>query len=105
MELAIVRGGGLAGFATTTRLRPDALSPQNAQELESMVRNAGLLAEPEPAPDQGPSHPDDLLYEVTVDDGDQQRTLRFSDETMPDGVRRLIEWVDSQPERELERGA
>jgi hypothetical protein len=103
MKLAIVRGGGLAGIATTTRLHAAALPPEEAEKLESKVRSSALLS-PQPDPPAAPGHPDDLLYEVTVGEGDKEHTVRFSDENMPDDVRSLIEWVDSRPESEFDPG-
>jgi hypothetical protein len=104
MKLAIVRGGGLAGIATTTRLHAAALPPKEAEKLEAKVRSSTLLS-PQPEPPPAPSHPDDLLYEVTVDEGDKEHTARFNDENLPDEVRSLIEWVDARPESESGPGA
>jgi hypothetical protein len=104
MKVAVVRGGGVAGLTTRTRLAAEALPEGDAKALHELVRGSGLLTKPE-TPRQPPSHADELLYSVTVDDGERERTLRFSDESLPDEVRSLIEWVDAHPkgERELRR--
>lgn len=98
MKLAIVRGGGLAGISTTTSLRSDSLPAAEAEELESKARGASLLSAPIPSP-AAPNHPDGLLYEITVDHDGQQHTHRFTDASLPDEVRSLIEWVDARAER------
>jgi emfourin len=101
MELAIVRGGGVSGIASRTRLHADALSADDARALTARVERAGLLtASEQPAPP--PAHADEPRYAVTVGHGEAQRTLRFSESTLPEPVRDLIAWVDAHPAREQE---
>ena len=104
MKVAIVRGGGVAGLTTRTRLAAEALPEGEAKALDERVRESGLLSRPE-TPRRSPRHADELLYSVTVEDGERERTLRFTEESLPDEVRSLIEWVDAHPkgERELHR--
>lgn len=104
MKLEIARGGGLAGIPTTTHLQSASLPAEDAKKLEAEVRSAGLLSAPASAPAAAPAHADDLLYEVTVKDGENEHSHRFSDASMPEGVRSLIEWVDSRPERDFKPG-
>lgn len=95
VKVTIVRGGGIAGIATTTRLRSSDLSPPEAGELERRVREAGLLEAGAGSPVVAPSHPDDLLYSIAVEEGGEERTARFTDSGMPPAVRSLVEWIDS----------
>jgi len=99
MRLTVERGGGIAGFVTTTTIRSDALPPEDEHELSERVSAAGLLTMPGPS---APSvrQPDELLYAISVEAEGQARTLRFSEANLPEEVRRLIAWVDSRPERE-----
>ena len=97
MKVGIVRGGGVGGFATRTELDSGALSGDESRTLERMVERA--LAAPE-APASGDRHPDEMLYAFVVDDGEAERTVRFSEQTLPEPVRELLAWIDSRPERE-----
>lgn len=103
MRVAIVRGGGVAGLTSKTRLASEALDAGDAENLAERVHASRLLVEPEaqPRPARGA---DQLLYSVTVDDGERERTHRFTEESLPEGVRSLIEWVDAHPEHEHEVG-
>jgi hypothetical protein len=103
MKVAIVRGGGVAGLTSRTRLAADALPDDDARQLGERVRESQLLAKSE-AQAQPPRHADQMMYSVTVDDGERERTHRFSEEDLPEEVRSLIEWVDAHPEREHEVG-
>jgi hypothetical protein len=95
MKLSIVRGGGLAGIVTRTELDADRL-PQDARvALEQKVASIGALGHPAPPA----SLPDELHYEVTIEDGRGKRAVHFSDSNLPKPLRELIEWADTRPER------
>jgi hypothetical protein len=99
MKVAIVRGGGVAGLTSRTRLTSEALPAADSEAFEKRVRESGLLTMPE-EPARRPQHPDELLYAITVEEGDLERTLRFTDEGLPEAVRSLVDWVDGRPEAE-----
>jgi hypothetical protein len=101
MKVAIVRGGGVAGLTSKVHLAAEALPAGDAEALDRRVRESGLLTMPA-TPRQPARHADQLLYAVSVDDGAGERTLHFSDESLPEEVRSLIEWVDAHPEGERE---
>lgn len=101
MKISVVRGGGIAGLTSRVHLATEALPGEEARALEGRVRKSRLLTMPEP-PRPSTRHADQLLYAVTVDDGGSERTLHFSDETMSEELRSLIEWVDSHPKGERE---
>ncbi len=95
MKVTIVRGGGVGGMTTRTQLESDALPAADAQTLAAHVQGAALQAGAAP----GPRSPDALLYEISVNDGGSDVTQRFTEDSLPEGVRQLVQWVDSRPER------
>ena len=97
MKVTIVRGGGLAGIATRTELDDADLSDDATRAFAEAVGRAKPQARsPEPP---GRPAPDQTLYDVRLDDGDDEVQAQFDDATIPDEVRRLVEWIDSRPER------
>lgn len=96
MKLTIVRGGGLAGLTRQTELASDALPEGEAAKLQELVEGAARVAED--VPREAPGHPDEMSYEVCVEDQGRTRTLRFTEQTLPEPVRSLIAWADSRPE-------
>jgi len=72
-----------------------ALSSEDARTLSDKVRSADLKQK---KPTSGRRWPDELLYEVELDDGSAQTRVHFTDQTLPESVRTLIEWIDSRPE-------
>jgi emfourin len=99
VKLTVVRGGGLAGLSSQAELSADALPPAEATKLSELVDGAGLLGEAAPREAEAPpAHPDEMSYEVSVEQEGRARTLRFTEETLPDSVRSLIAWIDSRPE-------
>jgi hypothetical protein len=105
MKLDIVRGGGLAGIATRTELDAKALDAATAEGFTSRTREAGILSSPSAAPAQASGrepevrHPDEMLYELTAQDGERTHTSRYTESGLPEDVRQLIAWVDERPER------
>ena len=79
------RTGGLAGIKIAVDTDTDELSPAQGE----MVR--ALLAAPDSQPPpRAPGAPDRFTYELTIDDGRQQRLLRWPETAVPDDVRPLI---------------
>jgi emfourin len=94
VKVSIVRGGGVAGFATRTEVSTDSLPPDTSHILEEKVKQSGLRELREDKREAA-RHPDDLLYEVSVEDAEGVHTVQLSESTTPDSIRSLIEWVDS----------
>ena len=84
---------------TSTRVSSDALSPDDARLLAQKAEQAGVLAQTEEEP-RGRAHPDELHYEITVEQGGERLVQRYAEGNLPEEVRLLIAWVDSLPERE-----
>jgi hypothetical protein len=97
LKVTITRGGGLAGISRQTELASDALAEDDAATLRDQVAGSDWLdEETRAAPEM---HPDEMSYEVTVEDQGQATTRRFTEQTLPESLRSLIAWVDGRPER------
>ena len=90
MNVSILRGGGVAGVTTSTRLAAEALPKAACERLREL---ASAVA---PADDAASRTPDELLYKVQVDGV----TATHTETTLPEPVRALIDFVDERPERE-----
>jgi hypothetical protein len=100
MKVSVLRGGGIGGMLTRTELDSEALPAADAEVFERRIREAHVLDADPPAAAR-PGHPDELAYEIDVDEGERRRTFRASEETTPEPLRALIEWIDSRPERDV----
>ncbi len=99
MKLSVTRGGGLPGLVTRTELASDALPAERAQELRAKVDQAGLLGTAGSPPPPS-AYPDELAYQLEVQDDDgATHTYHATESTLPEPVRKLIAWVDSAPEK------
>src|SRR5204863_347467 len=78
MKISILRGGGLAGIVTRTELDAQRLPPDAARTLERLVASAGPLEEPAQVASEA-SLPDELQYEVTLEDEHGRQTAHFGD--------------------------
>lgn len=97
MKLTIIRGGGIAGIVARTELDQQALPTSAAQDFAGEVSRA-KLADPPPPPPAAP-RPDTQLYELNLEWTGPAVTVRYTDDSLPEGVRLLMAWVDSRPEK------
>jgi hypothetical protein len=88
--VTILRAGGLAPFVRRTELDSAVLLPDAAATLREL---AGALTA-DPRTPVAPA-PDELRYELTVD----ELTMHATEQTLSEGERRLIAFVDCCPER------
>jgi hypothetical protein len=97
VKVAILRSGGVAGFVTRTELESASLPEALRPEFEAQVRRAL-----ETNPHSSASFRDDgePLYEISLDNGDEPITLRFSERDIPEPIRALIDWTDGRSERQ-----
>jgi hypothetical protein len=96
VKLAIVRGGGFGGMTTRTELDTDWLAAEDADTFAQKVDLAAIGAEVTPS--RAPVFPDAMSYELTLDQDGSAVTATFTDATLPEPVRLLVEWVDARPE-------
>jgi hypothetical protein len=94
VRVSIVRGGGVAGITTHTELDSAQLHANDAADLHRLA-GAATLDEPVSPAGRGP---DELQYEIAVDDDAGHRSARYSESGLPDPVRTLIGWIDTRPE-------
>ncbi len=94
MRITLTRTGGLAGLRQEASVDDAALSPGERAELARLVAAAGVFTLP-PAAGPPPA-PDRFRYRLVVEDGDRRLELRVAEEALPEGLRRLVRWVEGR---------
>jgi hypothetical protein len=94
VRISIVRGGGVAGITTRTELDSTRLHDDDAAELARLADAATL----DPPATRPARRPDELQYDVTLEDDAGSRSARYGETDLPDPVRVLIGWIDQRPE-------
>ncbi|KFF58954.1 hypothetical protein JF66_14745 [Cryobacterium sp. MLB-32] len=97
MRLSVRRGGGFAGMVTRTDLDAESLTPTDAAALAAEVDRAALRTLSDPTGTR--TWPDSLLYDISLTDDSQEFRYHCNEESLPEGVRQLLAWVDARPER------
>lgn len=92
----IVEGVGVSGLLKEMSADSESLPADEAEALASRVDAAGLFDLP-PTVGAAARRPEEIVYEVTVEDADRRHTVRFGGDSVPDGVRSLISWVEGAP--------
>lgn len=95
MRVRIEKGGGIAGMVSTATASDDALPPEEAAELRTRVRDAGLF-DLEDVTDTAPGA-DRLTLAVTVEDAGREHRVLLREDRVPDAVTSLIGWIEALP--------
>ena len=82
------RSGGIVGNEIDFDIKLENLPENEAKRLQKMIDSADFFNIPTNA-DQA-SNPDEFLYRITVDDGNQYHTIRFTDAIMPKSLLPLV---------------
>ena len=82
MTITVKRSGGLVGNTRVARLSTESLPPDVAERIE---KAAAQLAPPA-ASSMPPGSADFFVYDVTIDDGNEPRTLHFEGDPNPAGA-------------------
>jgi len=98
VTVTVAVDGGIAAFpglASPFTVDGAELPPDEAAELARLVDESGFfeLPEQQPAPHGGP---DARTYTVTVERGDESRTLTFTDPLPNPALRQLINLVEKR---------
>jgi hypothetical protein len=92
MRIEFERTGGFAGMKLRATIQAEALPPEQAQELASLIAAAdffnlpSMITAPRPGADQ-------FVYRVTVEDAGRRHTVQTSDIAAPETLRPLLQWL------------
>jgi len=84
------QSGGFAGLINGCEIDTTTLSPQNAIELEQLVKAAAISGSGEFLSRSGR---DLQQYEITIEDGTRKTSVIFDDQTVPQSAKPLIGYM------------
>jgi hypothetical protein len=87
MKVRFVQSGGFAGAVKGCDLDTQALPPDQARELERLVRESGISQSGEHLSDGGR---DLHQYEITIEDGRRKLAVTFDDANVPPAARAFL---------------
>ena len=103
MRISFERTGGFANIPLRAEIDSAQMPPDRAQELERLVAKAHVFGQP--AQPQGSTPiPDDLQYEITIEDAGRSHTFRTGDATAPDDLKLLFDFLGEEALRKLRQG-
>lgn len=93
MRLALSRFGGLIGLAgPTVTVDTDSLDHDAASRLRNLLDRAGFFELPDEI-ESPRATPDAFSYELTVTDGEREKSVSFDYESAPEPLRQLANAV------------
>ncbi|HEV8411405.1 MAG TPA: protealysin inhibitor emfourin [Gemmatimonadaceae bacterium] len=90
MRVKFLQSGGVVGAVRGCDLDTALLAPNDARELESLVRASGITASNDV---RAPAARDLRLYEIRVESDTVNATVTFDDETLPEQARPLVSFL------------
>jgi hypothetical protein len=95
VRIALTRTGGFAGLRQEASVDDAGLAPGERTELARLVAAAGVFSL---RPEAGgpPPAPDRFRYRLVVEDGGRRCDLRLAEEALPEGLRRLVRWLEER---------
>src|SRR5436190_21916296 len=94
MRVTLQRSGGFANQPLNLTLDSDQLSPEQAQTLRELVDRAHFFDQP--AEIRASRGADLFQYDLTIEDGGRQHSIRLDDGTGPEALQDLIDWLTDQ---------
>jgi hypothetical protein len=93
MRVKFLQSGGVVGVVRGCDLDTALLAPDDARELESLVRASGITASGEFRAENTAAARDLRLYEIRVESDTVNATVSFDDETLPEQARPLVSFL------------
>jgi hypothetical protein len=96
VKVRFTKSGGIAGLLWSAELDSASLSAEDARELRKRIADAHFFGLPEKP---GETHGADLFaYTVTAEMGGKRHTVQVSDDTAPESLRPLLDWLSERAE-------
>jgi hypothetical protein len=104
MRIRFERSGGIANIPLRAELDSDQMPRDRAQELERLVERARPFDQ-SAQPSAAEPTPDDLQYEMTIEDAGRTHTIRTGDTAATDDFKLLFDFLGEEALRKLRKGA
>ena len=101
MRIRFERTGGFANVPLRAELDSTQMPPDRARELAGLVEKA--LPFDQPAQPNASPMPDDLHYNITIEDGGRTHTFNISDSAAPDNLKLLFDFLGEEALAKLKR--
>src|SRR5262245_33802888 len=98
MKVHFVQSGGVLGLVKGCELDTTSLAPDQARELEQLVRTSGIAASGRAFSDAAR---DLQQYEITIEDGGSKVSVAVDDQTIPQSAKPLLGYLKraARPQR------
>ena len=89
------RSGGFTGISTSVEIDSQLLSPDESKELKQLIDQSDFFKLGKNDTIQV-SMPDQFQYTITIEQQGEKRTVEFSDSTVPDDMRPLLNYLSQK---------
>jgi hypothetical protein len=99
MQIHVERSGGIAGMRLSGDFDTATCSPEDRQQVESLLQATNFFALPESLRPAKPGA-DRFQYKITVQDGAKQHTVSLDDAAATPELRTLLSWLTPRLRRQ-----
>lgn len=93
MRVRLVQSGGFAGIVKSCEVDTSILSPDQAEELERLVRASGISGS---GAYLSATARDLSQYEITIEDGRDRLSVVFDDASVPEAARAMLAFLKAR---------
>jgi len=86
------RSGGFAGMSTSVELESKSLTPDEASEIGKLIQESGFF-QYNLTDSISSGMPDQFQYNITIEYGNQKRSLELMEADIPEKFRPLIDYL------------
>ncbi len=91
MRIRVEKTGGIAGLKVRAEVDSAQISSAQEKELKQLVEGANLFDQP--AKTRGRAMPDQLQYQITIEDGGKTHSFTTNDAAASDELLELVDWL------------
>ncbi|MEZ5071021.1 MAG: protealysin inhibitor emfourin [Bacteroidales bacterium] len=92
-HIRLERSGGVAGIQMKKEVNTRNLDGEEIRSLQDLLERSGLFREAPPTPADS-SHPDQILYAISVEYSGRQDVLEWKGTRLPESLRELVRYVE-----------
>jgi hypothetical protein len=92
MKISYRRTGGFAGMVMSFDIATETMPPDEADEIQDLVKNADFFSLPEIISSESPSA-DQFQYQLTVENNEQLHTVEVGDAAVPENLWPLLDKI------------
>jgi hypothetical protein len=96
MRINLSKSGGITGLIGSLKIDTESLSEEEKAHIKEYIKETNFFNLPSKFPFERSGAADYYSYEITIEDGNNKKTVIANDITMPPKLREFIAFIESK---------